>query len=531
MKKINNLILSIILLVSSLNVHSQTPTLGLRFIDPGVTEGYTLFTPEVNNFVYLINNCGEKINEWEFSELPGATCYLLENGTLLRAGKDSLEIRDWNNNLIWSYPTTANGIKQHHDIEPLPNGNILCVVSDKYTIDEITEHGRNPALTSSNFRLDKVVEIEPVGTNDANIVWEWKFIDHVIQDFDNTKLHYGTVEDHPELLDLNFDNGITDDWTHVNAIDYNAELDQIMISPRHLSEILIIDHSTTIGEAAGHSGGNSNKGGDFLWRWGNPQVYRQGDDNDQKLFLQHDVKWVNSGYLDEGKITVFNNGGDGTTLASSIHLITPEIIDGNYTLNNGKFNPIAFEWSWSGSILGNIVYESKKSGTHSLPNGNLIIAQTSLGQVSEINKDGEILWSYRNPSGLTIHNQFENPSDNTFFRAEKYPINYIGFDGQDLTPKGIIENENLLSQECINPSNIENEENVGIKIVNPTSENIVFNKTISVNKIRISNILGNTIYEQNNFSGNRLNINLKPATYILQIFNENNIIAFKIIFY
>lgn len=105
----------------------QEENLGLIYHNSAVSDGYVLFTPTKSNHVFLVNECGEKVNEWEFSEQPGATCYLLENGNLLRAGKDSLEIRDWENNLVWSYATTANGIKQHHDIEPMPNGNILCI--------------------------------------------------------------------------------------------------------------------------------------------------------------------------------------------------------------------------------------------------------------------------------------------------------------------------------------------------------------------------------------------------------------------
>jgi len=122
----------------------------------------------------LINNCGQKINEWTFSEKPGATCYLLGDGTLLRAGKDSLEIRDWDNNLLWSYPTTANGILQHHDIEPLPNGNILCVASERYTDVEIIAQGRDSTNVAEIFRLDKIIELQPLGINDASIVGSGK---------------------------------------------------------------------------------------------------------------------------------------------------------------------------------------------------------------------------------------------------------------------------------------------------------------------------------------------------------------------
>ncbi|WP_264521724.1 aryl-sulfate sulfotransferase [Flavobacterium sp. N1994] len=534
MKKITLLFVFI-----SLSSLAQPTTIGLLYHDANVSDGYTLFTPLLNNETFLINSCGEKVNQWTFTEIPGATCYLLTNGNLLRAGKDHIEIRDWNNNIVWSYATTANGIQQHHDIEPLPNGNVLCIVADQTPLAEMTSLGRNPAITSATMKLEKIIELHPVGTNDATIVWEWKFKDHFIQDFDSTKLNFGVVIDHPELLDVNYNNGNTVDWIHSNGIDYNAALDQILISSRHLNEIYIIDHSTTTAQAAGHTGGNSNQGGDFLWRWGNPEVYRQGTVADKKLFLQHDPKWVESGYLDDGKITVFNNGAPNTAQTfTSIVMLQPEIVNGVYMKSNNKFNPINYDWSWRGSILGVTVNESKQCGTHSLPNGNMIISEASLGRVSEMTKSGTILWSYINPTGPivnsnpTYYTQFTNitSGNNSFFRAEKYPANYQGFVGHNMTSTtGILENTNSVSSTCasLNTSIFDSQ---NVVVLNPIKNNtILFNKTIEADSIIIYDINGRVMYQQNAFLDNKIELNLTPAIYFVQIQQGGAIKKLKIV--
>jgi Arylsulfotransferase (ASST) len=528
--------------ITSVNfANAQDPTVGLLHHNEAVSDGYVLFSPLRNNEVFLINPCGEKVNQWTFTETPGATCYLLANGNLLRAGKENLEIRDWENNVVWTYPTTANGIEQHHDIEPLPNGNILCIVRDLYSQAQMTVEGRNPANTDAEFKLEKIIEIQPVGANGANIVWEWKYIDHIIQDFDATKENYGVVENHPELLDINFANGATTDFIHLNGIDYNANLDQIIVSARHLNEIMIIDHSTTTAQAASHTGGNSGKGGDFLWRWGNPQVYKQGTEADRKLFLQHAAMWVEDNYLDVGKISVFSNGEPNSSqLFSSVHLIEPEIVGGQYTMSNNRFNPSDYDWSWNGSILGITVSQDRQSGAQSQPNGNFIICEALLGRISEITKSGTLLWSYKNPTSIyypatgitTYHNQFTNipVNVNSVFKAEKYPPNFVGFIGKDLTPTTIIENVNSLSAACSQVLSVAESSLDNFSIINPVKNEIIqFETSIDLDEVSITDINGRQVFYEKAFSNNQIPIQLESSVYFMKIHKNGFFKTIKII--
>ncbi len=524
-------LLGLFLLLIAIKSNAQTPTVGLRYHDSTAFDGYTLFSPEKNTSVFLINSCGEKINEWNFTERPGATCYLLNNGNLLRAGKDSLEIRDWNNALLWSYAMSLNGYAQHHDIEPLPNGNILCVLTDQYTRAQAIAFGRDSNLSPSQFKMDRIIELQPVGSNSANLVWDWRYMDHVIQEDDSSLNNYGLVAQHPELLDINYDNQNTFDFTHVNAIDYNANLDQILLSPRHLDEIHIIDHSTTLQEAAGHTGGNAGKGGDILWRWGNPQVYQHGGLADQKLIGQHDSKWVENGYLDAGKISVFNNDGDTTGTFSSVHIINPSLNNFNYVMQNNQYLPASFDWTWSGSILGRTLFESKKSGGHALPNGNFVICETAIGQITEVSKSGTVLWVYKNPSGTSITAQDSIPgaAANSIFRGEKYPKNHPAFANVSISFNGTIENRNSISDLCKTTGIEEQFKSEEFGLINPSRNSIRFQEYLSAEEIIIYDLKGRIVKRLMQFKGNHIDMNNHAGLFVIQIFQGKKVSQLKAI--
>ena len=288
-----------------------------------------------------------------------ATCCVLhESQATLNAGGTGgrLEIYNWEGDLIWAYEYSSDEYHHHHDVEILPNGNILLIAWEAHSIADATEAGRRPPIGNTGVWAERIVEIEPVGSDQINVVWEWHLWDHLIQDYDSTKANYGVVADHPELINLNFEantSGQTQgaDWIHLNAIDYNAELDQIIINSRVFNEFWIIDHSTTTAEAAGNTGGNSGKGGDILYRWGNPQAYDRGNSSDQMFFGQHDAQWIAEGYPDESKILIYNNGaGRPEGSYSSVDIIDPPIdSEGNYQIENEQpYGPTDLFWTYDG---------------------------------------------------------------------------------------------------------------------------------------------------------------------------------------
>jgi hypothetical protein len=355
-----------------------------------------------------------------------------------------IEISDWNDNLIWSYVICDSTETQNHDVYPMPNGNILVVIWEKYSPAEAIAAGRNPSFLGNSLWSTKIIEIEPVGNSMANIVWEWKLWDHLIQDFDNTKSQYAVVADHPELLNINFmgHNPGAIDWIHLNAVSYNEALDQIVISSHTLSEIYIIDHSTTTAEAASHSGGVRGKGGDFLYRWGNPAAYNRGTAADQKLFLQHSPDWIPAGYPDENKIMIFNNGVNrpGGNF-STVDIISPPIDSaGNYSIAAGQaFEPTDPEWTYADPTPVNF-YSGIMGGAQRLANGNTLICESTKGHFFEVDTANNIVWDYVNPvNNSGIITQGDAANGNNSYRSVFYPENYSGFTGHTLTPGDPIE--------------------------------------------------------------------------------------------
>lgn len=452
-----------VLLACSVRLANAQATVGLTFSDSSAFEGYTLFAPMGTNETYLIDNCGQVINQWTSAYPPALLAYLLEDGSLMRAGRipnqqnpiggGVVERRDWDNNLLWEFTYSSANYRQHHDIQPLPNGNVLLLARERKTYSECLALGRDPALMAANgLQFEYVIEVQPVGADSGVIVWEWHLWDHLVQDFDSTLPGFGVVADHPELLDMNAASSTAADWIHANAVTYHPGFDQVMVNSRNRNEFWIIDHSTTTAEAAGHAGGIRGKGGDILYRWGNPATYDRGTLADQQLWVQHDAHWIAPGLPGEGHILIFNNG-DGRPAGnySSIVEIVPAVdANGNYTDPGSQaYGPAAPVWEYVAPVPTDF-YSFNISGSQRQANGNTLICEGANGRIFEVTNGGDRVWEYVVPlsNGVPVPQGTPASANNTF-RAYRYAPDYPAFTGRDLTPGDRIELNPLpLPAEC-----------------------------------------------------------------------------------
>lgn len=358
--------------------------------------GYTLVAPQNSTTVTLLDTASVVYHTW--SGLTGQTAYsnyVMPGGTLVRTVKTTNSVFtgggmagrvqkvDYNGTLLWDYTYSTTTYCSHHDICPLPNGNVILIAYELKSSSQVTQAGCQSAIT---MWPDHIVEVQPTGASTGTIVWEWHLWDHLCQSYNSAKDNYVTnTADHPELYNIN-DNPQKEIW-HMNGIDYNPILDQIVLSAHNTNEFYVIDHSTTTAEAASHAGGRGGRGGDFLYRWGSPSNY--GQSGNTNFNVLHDAHWVPEGCPTAGNLVALNNKGISNT-QSCVDQVTPPVSGYNYTYTaNTAWLPATYtlrqNCNGGTSNMGN---------SQQLPNGNMLICLAISGTIYEINSAGTSLWTY-----------------------------------------------------------------------------------------------------------------------------------------
>lgn len=449
--KMKNLLLTFLAFAVCSDTSAQTQTVGAFTNTENSYDGYTLYAPIPGFDTYLINNCGEVVNEWTSDYRIGLSAYLIEDGSLLRTGQipsyadhpfsgggtgGRVERFSWDGDLIWFIDWADDEHHHHHDIEMLPSGNILLISWEGHSYEEALEMGKNTTQTENPVWCCQIVEIEPTGSEGGNVVWSWSAWDHIVQDTDPAKPNYGVISDFPRKFNINYSNGngpnqgaVNSDWMHCNSIDYNADLDQIMISSAKFCEFWIIDHSLTTEEAATDAG-------DLLYRWGNPEAYSRGTSTNQKLYHQHDAHW-----MDEG-VMLYNNGKnrpEGEYSTVEIFEL-PQMEDGVYPIDSDEpFMPTSNSWQYPQEFDPEF-YSQNISGATRLPNGNTLICQGGSGHLFEVMPNEEMVWSYISPiTAFGPTTQGSDPGNTSVFRTYRYAFDYPAFVERDMTPGDVIE--------------------------------------------------------------------------------------------
>jgi hypothetical protein len=401
-------------------------------------EGYVLYAPLTSTSTYLIDGENRAVKEWKSTYKPGQSAHLLDDGSLLRAGmmKDDdnffakivaalpnaalgfnvggvIELISPANEVLWHFEFFSDKLMPHHDVEILPNGNVLAIAWEYKSRAEAVAAGRDPkTVDDKGLWVDAVFEITPTGPETGKVVWDWHAWDHLVQDFDRGKANYGVLSENPGKLDINNDKYILlpADLMHTNSVSYNGDLDQILLSSYNYSELWIIDHSTTSAEAAGDSGGRFGKGGEFLYRWGNPAAYGHADTGAFKLGGLHDPNWVAGG----DQIILFdNNVPEGNSAV--VEITPPRMPDGSYRmLAEGFFGPVTPDRQID---LG---FQEQVVGTaEQLRSGAVFSCQCMDGRAVFVKPDGTIA------AERTVAKAVESPAP-AAFRLLFYPDGHPG---------------------------------------------------------------------------------------------------------
>jgi len=368
--------------------------------------GFALYNAQGSSTTYLIDENQNISHTWNMTTECNYTVQLKENGNLIRGTKGNTNVFSNGNiaagagqvqeiapdgSIVWSFDYADNDHVSHHDLT-LVGDNVLLTAYEKKSSAELSAAGFNNA--SSEKWPTHFVELESDGSGGATIVWEWHIWDHMCQDTDTSKPNYvANISYNPELIDINMLSGGSGDWFHVNGVDYNEDLDQIVFSSRFASEIYIIDHSTTSAEAASHTGGNSGMGGDILYRWGNPSNY---DLSGAQVIPNavHDVRWItDDGRPNGGFLQIFNNSGVSNNQSAIDGIETPwDATTYSYLRNSGQpFSPSSYSTRYECAYSA-----SGQSASDRMSNGNIYVnassGQGGAGVMYEVDELGIIVW-------------------------------------------------------------------------------------------------------------------------------------------
>jgi len=329
---------------------------------------YNLLAPLDQNKIFLFDMEGNVLSSWNTEFLPTNDVFIMPDGRFLglfnnkqntfdpMAGQGgTMQIIDGDGQVDWNFDYYSETYTTHHDIELLPNGNILALVWNSRPVEEVKDLDFTMSSDvdfTSGVWFEKIIEINP--END-DIVWQWDSFDHL--GLEKNKIDINGKGNGRKPGDI----------MHANGLTYDKNKDLIFMTVNGFSEVWVIDHSTDTAEAASSQGGYYNVGGDLLYRFGSD--------------VFHSVHGPS--LLDNGNLLVFSNGNrkDEHPMSTVYEIKLPDDFLSGQNID--------IVWSYSNPDL----YSAYISGAIRLPNGDTLIAEGDFG-LWEINEDKDIVWQY-----------------------------------------------------------------------------------------------------------------------------------------
>jgi len=326
-----------------------------------VTPGLTLIAPMQGDKVFLIDEAGAQVHQWQTGVGLTKWSYLLPDGRLLTnervdnpSGVDltlsgRICVYDWDSKLIWQHEDPG----QHHDARLLPDGGAVYLCNVPLTQEQQSAvQGGVPGSEPQDGMAGEMIRVVDAT---GRITWEWPFSNF---GFDRFALHRNANR-----------------WAHGHANTVQVLADgRFLVSCKSMNLIFIINPMTD----------------QMDWHYQN-----------DTMGGQHDVQM-----LENGNILLFANHTYASDLhASEVWELDPQTEEIVWRYRQ-KENALAF-------------YSPMVSGCQRLMSGNTLVCEGAKGCVAEVTPDGDVVWEYVSPH---FHSHARLGSFNWLFRARRYAV-------------------------------------------------------------------------------------------------------------
>lgn len=336
--------------------------------------------------------------------------------TLFSADRDKAFLIDMEGRIVHQWQN-ARGLTNP---ELLPNGNLMALAAPSESVEgQRGLNGQAACCYELDWQSDVVWEYEDPWMhhdyerlpNGNTLIVKWVEMPKGL--VRRVKGGYNDPEDDPKymlgdlIIEVTVDGEIVKEWKSWEHFDPATEIicpldhrkewshcNSISLTPKG-DWLLSFRRISLIAEV-------SSKSGKIKWKW-----------SDGTTSHQHDAK-----YASNDTITIFDNGvhrkGIEYSRVMEVDAKSHEVI-WEYADNP----PFSFYTVMGGSV-------------DKLPNGNMLICETSKGQIFEVTRDKKVVWDYVNP--FFIANPRLGGRINMIFRAHRYGVDHPALEDKDLDP-------------------------------------------------------------------------------------------------